>query len=62
MANCKKWLSIKKNMILEGYTSVYSPLVNVAHQAFTCRSKDSYDDAHDVKKKKLTIITVVLPN
>lgn len=61
MANCKKRLSIKKNMILEGYTSVYSPLVSVAHQAFTCRSKDSYNTAHDVKKK-LTIITVVLPN
>lgn len=52
MANCKKRLSIKKkNMILEGYTFVYSPLVSVAHQAFTCRNKDSYNDAHDVKKK-----------
>lgn len=50
MANCKKRLSIKKTMILEGYMSVYSPLVSVAHQAFTCRSKDSYNTAHDIKK------------
>lgn len=55
MANCKKRLSIKKTMILEGYTSVYSPLVSVAHQALTCRSKVSYDDAHDVKKKNLQL-------